>query len=320
MRVHQLTSLILSPFKDGASPSGLWHVISGAFTIAANKYVVGNSSEVIMLGDLRFARLKFHNADFGLSGSQNPTQLAADIEFGYKDPATGRKATFLLNEDQDLVKATATLTSDATDVSDADTVTIGSTVYRFKSTMAQAYDVQIGGTAAISLDNLKAAINATGTPGVEYFAGTIAHPTVTATTNTDTTQVIEAITGGTAGNAIVTTEVSTHLSWGGATMAGGIDEVAGQLQLITVDEAGNSNTQTVKWQDAWNNDADKFTGEILWWNDRILFNVNGVTLGTFKVELPKDPMHLYMKTFGADTLTLDEVLVDNAEQSSIIVA
>lgn len=320
MRVHQLTSLILSPFKDGATPSGLWHVISGAFTIAANKYVVGNSSEVIMLGDLRFARLKFHNADFGLSGSQNPTQLAADIEFGYKDPATGRKATFFLNEDQDLVKATGTLTSDATNVADGDTVTIGTTVYRFKTVMAQAYDVQIGGTAAISLDNLKAAINASGTPGVEYFAGTLAHPTVTATTNTDTTQVIEAITGGTAGNAIVTTEASTHLSWGGATMSGGIDEIAGQLQLVTVDEAGNSNTQTVKWQSAWNNDASKFTGEILWFNDRVIFNVNGATLATFKVELPKDPMHVYMKTFGADTLTLDEILIDNAEQSSIIVA
>ncbi len=320
MRVHQLTSLILSPFKDGASPSGLWHVISGAFTIAANKYVVGNSSEVIMLGDLRFARLKFHNADFGLSGSQNPTQLAADIEFGYKDPATGRKATFFLNEDQDLVKATATLTSTGVDVTDGKIVTIGTTVYRFKTVMAQAYDIQIGGTAAISLDNLKAAINASGTPGVEYFAGTLAHPTVEATTNTDTTQVIQALTGGTAANAIVTTTDEVTLSWGAGTMTGGVDEIAGQLQLITVDEAGNSNTQTVKWQDAWNNDADKFTGEILWFNDRVIFNVNGVTLGTFKTDLPKDPMHLYMKTVSTDALLFDEILVDNAEQSSIIIA
>lgn len=45
-------------------------------------------------------------------------------------------------------RAVTTLTSDNTDVADGDTVTIGSTVYRFKDTMTQAYDVKRnGGTA-----------------------------------------------------------------------------------------------------------------------------------------------------------------------------
>ena len=44
--------------------------------------------------------------------------------------------------------ATGVLTSDGTNVSDGDTVTIGSTVYRFKNTMAAAYDVKIGANAA----------------------------------------------------------------------------------------------------------------------------------------------------------------------------
>lgn len=320
MRVHQLTSFILSPFKDGASPSGMWQRISGDLTIAANKYVVAAASEIITYHDLRFARAKFCNLDFGVASGQNPTVLNADIEFGYKDPATGRKATFFINEDQDLVKATATLTSNATNVTDAKIVTIGTTVYRFKSTMAQAYDVKIGADAATTLDNLKAAINASGTPGVEYYTGTLIHPDVTATTNTDTTQVIEAKVGGAAANAIVTTENEATLSWGDVVMTGGIDEIDGQLQCITVDEAGTTTTRTIKWLDTWGNDLAKFTGEILWWNDRVIFNVNGLPVAEIKASIPKDPMHIYFKTFGTDTITLDEVFVDNAEQSSLIIA
>lgn len=129
----------------------------------------------------------------------------------------GKKATLA-------TKATQTLTSDATNVTDGDTVVIGSITYRFKNTLAQAYDVKIGASAAATLDNLKAAINASGTDGTEYYAGTYAHPDVIATTNTDTTQLIQAVSAkASIGNAIVTTEASTHLSWGAATMAGGVD-------------------------------------------------------------------------------------------------
>lgn len=117
--------------------------------------------------------------------------------------------------------AESVLTSNATNVSDADTVTIGTTVYRFKNTMAAAYDVKIGASAAASLDNLKAAINATGTPGTEYFAGTLAHPTVVATTNTDTTQKVVARVPGTAANATATTKSAATLSWPAATLGDG---------------------------------------------------------------------------------------------------
>lgn len=117
--------------------------------------------------------------------------------------------------------ATNTLTSDATNVADGETVVIGAITYRFKDTMAQAYDVQIGANAAASLDNLKAAINGSGTPGTEYFAGTVAHPLVIATTNTDTTQKVESRTYGTANNTLATTETSDHLSWADTTLGGG---------------------------------------------------------------------------------------------------
>ena len=119
-------------------------------------------------------------------------------------------------------KATGTLTSDGTNVTDGDTFTLNGRAYRFKDTTAAAYDVKIGASAAVTLDNLKAAVNASGTgDGTDYHTGTLIHPTVSATTNTNTVQTFEAKTAGTAGNALTLAEASTHLVVSGATLSGG---------------------------------------------------------------------------------------------------
>jgi hypothetical protein len=126
----------------------------------------------------------------------------------------------------DAVKATGTLTSDATAPSDGDTVTIGGYTYTFKTALTASttpFEVLIGASAAAALDNLKEAINASGTPGTNFGSKTYAHPDVVATTNTNTTQVVEARLAGTTGNSIATTETSSHLSWGAATLASGAD-------------------------------------------------------------------------------------------------
>lgn len=109
----------------------------------------------------------------------------------------------------------------ATSVLDGNTLTIGSTTYRAKTSIAQAYDVAIGGSDAAFLDNLKAAINASGTPGTEYFAGTLAHPTVVATTNTNSTQKVVARVPGTAANSLATTGTAITLVWADTTLGGG---------------------------------------------------------------------------------------------------
>lgn len=127
------------------------------------------------------------------------------------------------------------LTSDNTELTDGDTVTIGSTVYRFKDTMTQAYDVKRDGTTAdTTLGNLIKAINATGTEGVEYFAGTLIHPTVSAGTLSAHAFTASAKTFGFAGNSIAIAENSSHLSWaGGATaLSGGIDPESANDVLI----------------------------------------------------------------------------------------
>lgn len=132
-------------------------------------------------------------------------------------------------------KATQTLTSDATAPSDGDTVTVEGRTYTFKTTLSspsRVDEVLIGASAAAALDNLKIAINASGgTEGTEYSVGTTAHALVTATTNTNTTQVVEARAFGTGPNQYLVSENSTHLSWGASTLTGGLAPVANEVLI-----------------------------------------------------------------------------------------
>lgn len=129
--------------------------------------------------------------------------------------------------------ATGTLTSDATAPSDGDTVTIGNKTYTFKTTLTPTEgQVLIGVSAAVALDNIKAAVNHTGTPDTDYKCAA-AHTQVTATTNTNTTQVFQSIATGAAANLIVTTEVGTHTSFGAATLTGGATISAATARITT---------------------------------------------------------------------------------------
>jgi len=122
------------------------------------------------------------------------------------------------------VAATGTLTSDNTETQDGSTVTIGSVTYRIISTMAQAFDVKRDGTTAdTTLLHLAKAINGDGVAGTDYFAGTTAHPYVTANeTITAHALSLTAKNTGTAGNLPTTVGGgSTHLSFGAATLTGG---------------------------------------------------------------------------------------------------
>lgn len=129
------------------------------------------------------------------------------------------------------VKATGLLT--LSDVfSDGETVSIEGYTYTFRtalSTPTVAFEVLIGVSAAVSLDNLKIAINDTGgTEGTEYSVGTYAHPLVTATTNAATTQLIEAREFGTKANSFRLSESCANAAWGAPFMGTVVtSEVAG---------------------------------------------------------------------------------------------
>lgn len=133
------------------------------------------------------------------------------------------------------VRAESVVTANT--VIDGDTTTIGSTVYRAKTTPAQAYDVALGASDAIFLDNLKLAINASGVgDGSDYYAGTLAHPSVVATTNTDTTQKVVARATGTSANALATTATGGTLTWADTTLGGATGDsnagVAGNTVVV----------------------------------------------------------------------------------------
>jgi len=138
------------------------------------------------------------------------------------------------------VYGTSTLTSDGTNFDADDTITIGAVVYKFVVTPAAANDVKIGASAAVSLDNLKLAINAGTGEGTKYGTGTVAHPYFIATTNTDTTQVIVSRTIGTAAetaviNALVTESTDANATWTGADITNGdAAQVTSDAATVTI--------------------------------------------------------------------------------------
>jgi hypothetical protein len=137
------------------------------------------------------------------------------------------------------VAATGTLTATG-NPSNNDTVTIGSRTYTFKTSLTPtAGEVLIGGSASASLDNLIAAINGGAGAGTAYASGTTVHADVEAAAGTGDTVDVTAKVNGTAGNSIASTESSTSLSWGAATLAGGVnvatntDVIAYYLEVTT---------------------------------------------------------------------------------------
>lgn len=209
----------------------------------SNKPIVGDQ---VITGDLYLGGVFINAADQHNTPFTGTTTFErADPEIlivKEKTPVNGVAAEGKLTSSGTLVPAThatSILLSDATNVSEGKIVTIGTTVYRFKGTTLQAYDINIGISAAESLDFLKAAINATGTGnGSDYHEDTLAHPDVVATTNTDTEQTIQAKVPGVDANSIVTTEDDDHLSWGDVTLGGGtgdstpgVTDAAATLQI-----------------------------------------------------------------------------------------
>jgi hypothetical protein len=119
---------------------------------------------------------------------------------------------------------------------DGDTVTIGTTVYTFKTALTPTtYEVLIGASAATACANLEDAINATGDAGTSYASGTLAHPSVTAD-STSSTVTVTASTVGTGGNAIAAAETGANLSWAGGAvfLASGRDGQTVDLTAVPV--------------------------------------------------------------------------------------
>lgn len=141
------------------------------------------------------------------------------------------------------VKATGTITTTDT-FSDGETISIEGKTYTMRTALsspAQVNEVLIGASAAISLDNLKQAINQGDSAyptaasnegqGTNWSTGTVRHHLVTATTNANDSQVVEARDFGTLANEYATTETCANASWGAAKMSGGVANVVDEVLL-----------------------------------------------------------------------------------------
>lgn len=121
----------------------------------------------------------------------------------------------------------------------AETVTIGSFVYTFVVAPTVAFDVDIGGSAAASMANLIAAINLTGTEGVEYGAGTTINTDVSAIEGSPAVSLVAtAKEGGTTPVVAVATTV-TDGAWDDVEGGSSITELEGGV------DAGSFETRAV---------------------------------------------------------------------------
>ena len=152
----------------------------------------------------------------------------------------------------DPVKATGIFTVTGNAAND-ETITIGSTIYTFKDDLTTvpatvANEIHIGAAAADTLANLKGAINheAGGgqTEGTTYSTGTVENTFAAATAATATTLSLEALTGGTSGNSIATTESVANGSFAAATLAGGTNDTF-STSVAVYDALGASHVLTV---------------------------------------------------------------------------
>jgi hypothetical protein len=136
------------------------------------------------------------------------SEIVADAagEFGSSDIA-------------DHAVTTLTLTGNAVA---AETVVIGAVTYTWRAApTTTANEVKVGTTAEESIANLKAAINLEAGSGTKYGSATTKHPTVEAFSADATHLKLRAATGGTAGNALASTETMTNGSFPGATFNSG---------------------------------------------------------------------------------------------------
>ena len=149
--------------------------------------------------------------------------LAKGVEGEYADDSPHREQPYvLLAQTTEGTAATGSLAFTA-NPADNDTVTIGSVVYRFKTTMEQANDVKIGSAATDTVLSLEKAVNNDGEAGTDYFAGTSPAAGVTAVASS-TTLNLTATEPGIAGNSIALASSDDNVT--PTAFAGGTDSVS----------------------------------------------------------------------------------------------
>jgi len=125
------------------------------------------------------------------------------------DPSAGAQLT--VGEDVTGEEASSGTLTIAEPLIDTDQFTVGTIEYTMKTTPAAAYDIALGAGEAASKVNIVAAINASGTEGVEYFAGTLINADVSASAFSGDVCTLTAKVEGVAGDSVVIAETGNEL-------------------------------------------------------------------------------------------------------------
>ena len=182
-----------------------------AFSTSAGVSIVAqppSASKIVLRATTALPNFSSPDAIYGVSGGAPTTEsltsaLSGTIEIQTTNAYTSLTQLVLGSAAEGVITAMLPGVAAVGDIrcdtnpSDGATLAVGigatSSGYRFKNTLAAAYDVKIGATPALTMANFKAAINADGTPGTEYHAGTAANPLVSATVSTDVVTITDRV-------------------------------------------------------------------------------------------------------------------------------
>lgn len=142
--------------------------------------------------------------------------------------------------------------------------------------VAVPYEVLKGVSEATLLDNLKSAVNGTTGEGTVYGTGTVAHPDVIATTNTDTVQTFVARTVGddtetTRLNDIVTTTGLANTAWEDTTLGGGTGDSTPAVTTAGAEIVVGNRTYTAVIELDETSGADATADQVLWVTSEAVF-------------------------------------------------
>lgn len=198
---------------NAAGPTG------GTVCFPPGTYIIGNA--------LYWDQTASRTSQLGPSLIGSPSRSGPSLDFGeigshmIKASNTfpiGEYLIAYIGSSYPQTPSTGTVTNGNTiNVSDGDTITIGSVAYRFKNIMTAINDVQIGANADTSSQSLIYAINGTGTPGADYFTGTVANPAVITGTLASHIFTITTIAKGRAANNIAFSTTAVSLTLGNNT-------------------------------------------------------------------------------------------------------
>lgn len=133
-----------------------------------------------------------------------------------------------------LVAATGDLAG-TLNVSNAETVTVGAKTYTFQNTLTNVDgNVFVGANLTGTFVNLVAAINRSGSPGVQYAASMTLNPNVSAA-SVATKLTVTAKVKGEAANTLALATTSVTVSWGASTLTGGDESKVRQVIIRATD-------------------------------------------------------------------------------------